>query len=80
MTLTQNNGTNAVDPSQTRRDPTFIFWWVGGMVEMVMMIMIVMFIMVRFHFQSVYFKSSATEILLCFAQILKEHLVTIQNV
>ena len=26
MTLTQNNGTNAVDPSQTRRDPTFIFW------------------------------------------------------
>ena len=26
VTLTQNNGTNAVDPSQTRRDPTFIFW------------------------------------------------------
>ena len=47
---------------------------------MVMMIIIVMFIVVRFHFQSVYFKSSATENLLCFAQILKEHLVTIQNV
>ena len=45
VTLTQNNGTNAVDPSQTRRDPTFIFWWVGGMVEMEMMIMIVMFIL-----------------------------------
>jgi len=27
VTLTQNNGTNEVDPSQTRRDPTFIFWY-----------------------------------------------------
>ena len=53
VTVTQNNGTNAVDPSQTRRDPTFIFWWVAGMVEMVMMIMIVMFIVARFHFQSI---------------------------
>ena len=26
VTLTQNNGTNKVDASQTRRDPTFIFW------------------------------------------------------
>ena len=27
VTLTQNNGTNEVDPSKTRRDPTFIFWY-----------------------------------------------------
>ena len=27
VTLTQKNGTNVVDPSQTRRDPTFIFWY-----------------------------------------------------
>ena len=27
VTLTQTNGTNEVDPSQTRRDPTFIFWY-----------------------------------------------------
>jgi hypothetical protein len=27
VTLTQNNGTIDVDPSQTRRDPTFIFWY-----------------------------------------------------
>ena len=27
VTLTKNNGTNEVDPSQTRRDPNFIFWY-----------------------------------------------------
>ena len=27
VTLTKNNGTNEVDPSKTRRDPNFIFWW-----------------------------------------------------
>ena len=27
VTLTENNGTNEVDPSQTRSDPTFIFWY-----------------------------------------------------
>ena len=27
VTVTENNGTNEVDPSQTRRDPTFIFWY-----------------------------------------------------
>ena len=27
VTVTQNNGTNEVDTSQTRRDPTFIFWY-----------------------------------------------------
>ena len=27
VTLTQNNGTNEVDASQTRRDPTFSFWY-----------------------------------------------------
>ena len=26
VTVTQNNGTNEVDASQTRKDPTFIFW------------------------------------------------------
>ena len=27
VTLTKNNGTNEVDPSTTRRDPNFIFWY-----------------------------------------------------
>ena len=27
VTLTKNNGTNEVDPSKTRRDPNFVFWW-----------------------------------------------------
>ena len=27
VTLTETNGTNLVDPSETRRDPTFIFWY-----------------------------------------------------
>ncbi|XP_023322269.1 FMRFamide receptor [Eurytemora carolleeae] len=27
VTITETNGTNAVDPSQTRKDPTFIFWY-----------------------------------------------------
>ena len=27
VTITQNNGTNEKDPSQTWRDPTFIFWY-----------------------------------------------------
>ena len=27
VTITQTNGTNLVDPSETRRDPTFIFWY-----------------------------------------------------
>ena len=26
VTLTQHNGTNEVDASPTRRDPTFVFW------------------------------------------------------
>ena len=27
VTVTEHNGTNEVDPSETRRDPTFIFWY-----------------------------------------------------
>ena len=27
MTLDQDNGTNEVNLSETRRDPTYIFWW-----------------------------------------------------
>ena len=27
VTVTEHNGTNEVDASQTRKDPTFIFWW-----------------------------------------------------
>ena len=27
VTTTENNGTNEVDSSETRRDPTFIFWY-----------------------------------------------------
>ena len=27
VTVTEANGTNLVDPSETRRDPTFIFWY-----------------------------------------------------
>ena len=26
VTVTEHNGTNEVDASQTRKDPTFIFW------------------------------------------------------
>ena len=27
VTLAEHNGTNEVDPSETRKDPTFIFWY-----------------------------------------------------
>ena len=27
ITVRETNGTNVVDPSQTRKDPTFIFWY-----------------------------------------------------
>ena len=27
VTIADNNGTNEVDPSETRRDPTYIFWY-----------------------------------------------------
>ena len=27
ITVRESNGTNVVDPSQTRKDPTFIFWY-----------------------------------------------------
>ena len=32
VTLTNANGTNLVDPSETRRDPTYIFWYTLSMI------------------------------------------------